>query len=666
VSFVHAFADEQGLDLDENLPVVRHDVVGALDGEKDTGWGVNGGQDVNAISAIFLPERPFGYREGTILEVTLRQESPYAQHTLGRFRLSVSANENLLPLDKIRLGDWYAAGPFDGETDSLMEESMAPEAWMHGATGLPGTNDAWEHRPGLVDGKINALDVGEGQAVYLYRSIESDGLRKFTLKWGHDDGMRMWLNGSLVYEGEGEGSVEINEDGEGVYLEPGTNKLLIKVVNMSGDGAFYFDSESDAFEVPLTTVLAAVDAPRTERTVGEQDILRDVFRRLVWDEGGALVRRIEILEEEQSDLEHQISTVMVMEEREEPRDTFILKRGRYDGIGERVEADSPASLPPIATKGRKTRLDLARAIVNPGHPLTARVTVNRLWQKFFGSALVKTTEDFGVQGDRPSHPGLLDWLAREFADGGWDIKDFQKGLVMSATYRQSSQVSPEKVARDPENRLLGRGPRARLQAETLRDTALSVSGLLIADIGGPSVYPYQAPNLWDELVEGELRYEKADDESQYRRGLYIYRKRSIPAPNMAAFDAPTREYCVVRREQTNTPLQALVLMNNPIYVEASRALAERAMKGAGPRPSDRIAYAFRLATGRRPSGKEVSILQELFVEQKARFGADGEAVEALLSVGDFTHDPALPRDELAAYALVASMILNLDESITKG
>jgi hypothetical protein len=298
--------------------------------------------------------------------------------------------------------------------------------------------------------------------------------------------------------------------------------------------------------------------------------------------------------------------------------------------------------------------------------LTARVTVNRFWQQFFGTGLVKTAEDFGVQGERPTHPELLDWLATEFVQSGWDVKHIQRLIATSATYRQSSKANPELLASDPENRLLARGSRFRVDGEVVRDTALAVSGLLVQERGGRSVKPYEPSGLWEAVsFNNSQKYVQDHGDANYRRSLYTHWKRQSPPPNMLLFDAPTREYCVVRRPRTNTPLQALVLLNDPQFVEASRALAQRILLEGGPTDESRIAYAFRLATARLPDAGETDVLKSLLSEQLGEFQRDPAAASELLTVGSFQHDPALDAAELAAWTTVATVILNLDETVTK-
>jgi hypothetical protein len=296
--------------------------------------------------------------------------------------------------------------------------------------------------------------------------------------------------------------------------------------------------------------------------------------------------------------------------------------------------------------------------------------VNRFWQQFFGQGLVKTADNFGMQGEFPSHPELLDWLAREFVGSGWNVKALLKRIVLSSTYRQDSAASPESIARDPDNRLLARGPRFRLPAEIIRDQALQISGLLSNRLGGPSVYPYQPADLYKGIVVAAnypgTTYIESKGADLYRRSLYTFWKRTVPHPTMVVFDAPDREFCVVRRATTNTPLQALTLLNDPIFVEAARKLAERSIHEGGAAPDARLEFAFRLATGRAPDDEEKVILRRKLDEMLTAYQADPAGARLLVAVGASPSDPSIPIGELAAYTAVANMILNLDEVITKG
>lgn len=367
------------------------------------------------------------------------------------------------------------------------------------------------------------------------------------------------------------------------------------------------------------------------------------------------------------DYEQKLPTTMVMKEIAQPRDAFVLVRGEYDKKGDKVSAGVPAALPPLPTGAPTNRLGLAQWLVAPENPLTARVWVNRTWEKFFGTGLVKTTENFGNQAEPPSHPELLDWLATEFIRLGWDMKALQKTLVLSAAYRQTSKVTPALMARDPENRLLARGPRFRLPAELIRDQALAASGLLVEKLGGPSVRPYMPEGVWDETSRyGDLRGYKHDTgDGLYRRTLYTVWKRTAAPPTMLLFDSPTREFCTVKRGRTNTPLQALALLNEVTYVEAARALAQRMLTEGGATASDRIAHGFRRVLGRAPEKADLAVLATGLEKRLNKYRADPDAAKALLAQGEFKPEAKLDPAELAAYTVTANVLLNLDEAITR-
>lgn len=357
-------------------------------------------------------------------------------------------------------------------------------------------------------------------------------------------------------------------------------------------------------------------------------------------------------------------TTMVMQERPAPRETHVLIRGQYDRPGARVGPGVPGSLPPLPADAPPNRLGLARWLVSPENPLTARVAVNGYWTMLFGTGLVKTAEDFGVQGEWPSHPDLLDWLAVEFVATGWDVKATLRTIVTSATYRQSSKASPGLLERDPENRLLARGPRFRLPAEMIRDQALLAGGLLVEKVGGASVRPYQPDGLWRELAEIK-EYEQSRGPDLYRRSLYTFWKRTVAPPFLANFDEASRDRCVVSPSRTNTPLQALNLLNDVTFVEAARGLAQRVLLAEDLTAPDRLALAFRTATCRPPTVREQGILAANLHDHLDHYRSDPAAAKALVEQGDSPRDPSLDPSELAAYTAVCSLILNLDETLTK-
>ncbi|MAI74483.1 MAG: hypothetical protein CMM01_26800 [Rhodopirellula sp.] len=369
-----------------------------------------------------------------------------------------------------------------------------------------------------------------------------------------------------------------------------------------------------------------------------------------------------------ADVEKSIPSTLVMEDRTEPRQAHVLERGQYTEKRDAVSSAVPQWIAPLPEGAPNNRLGLASWLVSPENPLTARVTVNRFWLQHFGMGLVKTAEDFGIQGEQPSHPELLDWLALQFVQSGWNIKEFHKLIMMSATYQQSSNVTPQQLQKDPDNRLLSRGPRYRLDAEVIRDNALATSGLLVRDVGGKSVRPYQPSGLWKAVGFGGSNtsvFAQDKGEKLYRRSMYTFWKRTSPPPSMSTFDAPDRETCQVRRARTNTPLQSLVLMNDVQFVEAARKLAERVLLEGGSTPPEQFAFAFRTTTSRFPESYERDSLMQLYKEYFQEFQSTPENAEKLLSTGESARDSKLPAADLAAWTMICHLLLNLSETVTQ-
>ena len=432
----------------------------------------------------------------------------------------------------------------------------------------------------------------------------------------------------------------------------------------------------------LKEVLAVAPNDRNET---QRSLLRQYYLARIDRESQALKAELSELPKRQAEIDKAIPVTMVMQESTPRRPTYMLRRGQYDQRGDEVKAGVPSVLRllPQSSPGElggvrprtvspkaegttdATRLDLTRWLISPEHPLTARVAVNRWWELLFGTGLVETAEDFGVQGALPSHPELLDWLATELVRTGWDQRALLKLIVTSATYRQASRVTPQLLERDPRNRLLTRGPRYRLSAESVRDNALAVSGLLRERLGGASVKPYQPEGLWEDVsVERREKYVIDPGDGLYRRSMYTFWKRTCPPPGMTTFDAPDREFCLIRRARTNTPLQALVLLNDPTYVEAARKLAERVL-AESKSDADRLSLACELVLSRRPTTVERDVLTTLLQNAKQQFARDKGAAEKLLTVGRSTVTTGQNSEELAAWTTITSMLLNLDEAISK-
>jgi len=443
--------------------------------------------------------------------------------------------------------------------------------------------------------------------------------------------------------------------GAGKELMPG----LIEVLVLTGT--------DDGTELPAE-VVAALALPESART--------PETAALLWAHCAQTAAELRATRVALANAEERLAALtqpfptMVMAVAAKPRDTYILNRGDYAQPTEIVTAGTPDFLPPLPEGAPADRLGLAQWITMKQNPLTARVAVNRVWRLFFGAGIVDTPADFGAQGEWPSHPELLDWLAVDFVEHGWDVKRLVTRIVTSATYRQSSRATAAALERDPANRLLARGPRFRLPAEFVRDAALATGGLLVPQVGGPSVNPYMPFDLWREVSHygsspaTAQTFVQDHGDKLYRRSLYTYWKRTAPPPNMAAFDAPNREVCTVARGQTNTPLQALVLLNDPQWTEAARAFAERMLAQPG-NDAARLRWAFAEGLSRAPDDRELAVLTQTLTRERARYVQDESAARALLSVGESPRNPQLAPSEHAAWAQVASLVFNLSEAITR-
>jgi hypothetical protein len=642
----------------------------ALDDDVDSGWRPekwNGSQ-----SAVFVLENVVDIPQEAEGRVRLQFAASGEVTGLGQPRVSaVSGHLAARRLHPPKPPTWHVLGPFKSPgVEAGLDKEYDPERTIDLTKRYPGVREEikWEEKSDIEDGKpyllVNELHGVHG-VYYLHRVYELDKPGRAELTLRADDVFKIWVNGELLGERRqkeklGEGPLRLN-----VGLEKGTNNVLVKVVNLQGACRFTFNQEVPEMAQPETEI-AALFLLGPDLSGDDKAKLRSFYRRARSPEWKTLSDQVALYREENDAIEQAIVTTLVAKERSEMRETFLLTRGEYDKPAEKVAPGVPAILPELPEDAPTNRLGFAQWLLDPAHPLTARVTVNRYWQQFFGTGLVKTAEDFGVQGERPSHPELLDWLATEYVRSGWDTKHLLRLIVTSATYRQSSKATPELLASDPENRLLARGPRFRVDGEVVRDTALAVSGLLVDELGGRSVKPYEPPGLWEAVsFNNSQKYVQDLGEANYRRSLYTHWKRQSPPPNMLLFDAPTREYCVVRRPRTNTPLQALALLNDPQFVEASRAFAQRILLEGGDTVESRVAYAFRLATARLPDENETGALKRLLSEQLGEFERDRTAVESLLAVGQFEADPALDQVELAAWTTIATVILNLDETVTK-
>ena len=529
----------------------------------------------------------------------------------------------------------------------------------------------------LVDGKLQLrIDTASISDRVRVETVASVPLNEWTHVAAAYDGSRLARGMTLYINGEAqELHVLIDESLNNTRAAkdtplrvghgPGEKDRFVGLI----DDVRIYDRPLSAEQVGVVSVADSLreiaHVPDAERTASQAQKLRWAFLskfapariKDLWNE-------LALLRLERETLLDRFPTVMVMDEREDVRPTHVLYRGSFDAPREQVRPGLPAVLPPGPPGIENDRLRLARWLTDPTHPLTSRVTVNRFWQMLFGRGIVSTVEDFGSQGAEPTHPKLLDWLAVEFIENGWNIKQLLKTIVMSATYRQSSRATPALLERDPENLLLARAPRVRLPAEAIRDQALAVSGLLHEGLGGPSVKPYQPAGLWKELSNWGA-YENDHGDELYRRSLYTFWKRTLGPPSMLAFDSAARETCVVREVRTNTPIQALNLMNDVTYAEAARLLAERMIREGGDSDGERLMFGFRLATARPPEPKEKDILMTGLRRFQSRYQSAPADAEAFLDHGEHPRDASIDAPELAAYTAIASLILNLDETVTK-
>ena len=510
---------------------------------------------------------------------------------------------------------------------------------------------------------MNELPViaDRSSVVVLHQSITAPSAQKATLLIGTDDGCVVYLNGKEV--GTEKGPRELNPLASEYELDfkEGANDLYIKVVNHSGPSSLTYAFRSPAIDVP-SKLIKLVSIPAQDRSDDVKAALQKYYRKVycLHPDWLAIISQEKGTRKAKEKLEGEVATTLVWKELAQPRQAHVLKRGQYDQPGEAVERGTPPFLPSFPADAPRDRLGLAKWLTSPDHPLTARVAVNRFWQQLFGVGLVRTSEDYGSQGEPPSHPELLDWLAVDFRENGWDIKRLIRMLVTSDAYCRSAEVTDDMKRIDPLNRLLARGPRYRLDAEVLRDQALFLSGLLVDRQGGPSVKPPQPDGLWAAVGysgSNTVRFTPDSGDKVYRRSVYTFWKRTSPPPQMATFDAPSRESCTARRERTNTPLQALLLMNEEQYVEAARGLAKRALAVEKiSTPEQRIEWLFQTVTARLPDDRERRELLSLLEDTSAYYSQDPTLATELVGTSDAYE---------AAWTIVASTILNLDEVISK-
>ena len=660
IRFVAGFASHE-------QPNGDYDLRNALVGE-GAGWALEGHGPQGGRTALLVADAPFGFEGGTDVEVTVACESRFPEHIPGRTRVALArASDDVAEGLPVTRTAWWLAGGFqEKDFQTAWSKLHGPEAIRRldvaqkfGKTGFSQRSDA-EQGPVALR--------GERSAFYFATELHVPTARAVPISLGSDDAIQVFLDGEQIHANEARRAVAPDQERLTLDLDAGAHVLVVKVVNDGGPGGFYgridvAEGGPDPLD-PLAFIPRGVREPAADAALMRSFGSRSPTYRAL-DEARAAA------EAEVTRLEGERVPVLVMSELAEPVQHHVLTRGQYDApdLGRPVQRRPPTALGGAFPEGAPhDRLGFAQWLTAPDNPLTARVHVNRLWAMLFGTGLCSTQENFGQQAEWPSHPELLDWLARTFIQTGFDQKALLRRIMTSAVYRQQAQATPEALTTDPANRLLSHFPRRRLAAEFVRDVALAAGGLLDERIGGPSVRPYQPEGLWREVSIGgssNTQVFKADAGSDlYRRSLYTFWKRTSPSPQMSTFDAPTREFCVVDRATTNTPLQALVLWNDVQFVEAARALATRVLREAGDTGS-RIDLLFRLCTARRPGQRERQVLTGMLDDFLERYRGAPDDAKALVMQGESPAAEDLDAVELAAWTMLGSTVLSLDETLVR-
>jgi len=602
----------------------------------------------------------------TLPEPVVRAATPDQEAELAEMDRSLQALRDAVPApDAIRFFEAHKPVVPEGrdwQVSPVYVRSSFEEAFDRAEAAEPGQG-------GDVSWKPLALEVGrdipsvvgkDGASVYVRGTVRLQTARPITFGVSSDDGVKVWLNGKLIHSnkvtrGVGQGIDRVTGD-----FRAGDNELVLKIVNGAGPDGLnlrLFDRNDKRIE-------DAVAAYRKTPEPAALAELRAVFLELGPATTGATRYRKTLAN--RSELLASIPMSLIAQELPTPRETFILQRGQYDQRGDRVERGTPSAIGSLRANARLDRLGLAEWLTSPSNPLTARVFANRVWQQHFGVGVVKTAEDFGTQGEWPLNQPLLDYLAFAFRRHDWSVKKLNRLIVTSATFRQSSRITPSKLAQDPENRLNSRGPRYRLDAEVIRDKALFASGLLVEKLGGRGFKPYQPDGIWENASDPASAthfYVRDRGDVIYRRSLYLFWKRTAPPPAMLNLDAPLRDTCVVRRSTTNTPLQALTTQNETAYLEAARVMAQRLLTASGT-DRDRLRRAFDLTLGRLPRPNEVTVLLKALARYRETYRADPADAKRMLDIGDAPQAKNLSTTEHAAWMIVCSTLMNTDEFLT--
>jgi hypothetical protein len=651
-------------------------VKNAIDGsiDVDRGWAVAGHENEGGRTAWFRLKSPLvvSQEQPTSLRVVLHYQSKYAEHLLRDVRLTMSDSDRTVdPSQQVRVGDVHVVGPLriDDVNSAFGHEFAAEKADKFDPDAIITSGERqyrWQHRGDVLPVLTQSLPALSDQASVslLHQSLHSPHEQTIGLQIGSDAGYVVYFNGKEIVQTRASGKFDPLINTHELKFRSGENHLVIKQIQQVGRSQLSFAFASAVVELP-ERLISQVASLATDASIGDGRALQRFYRTVYCDAPQWLaiqdLRRG--LLKMQTDINKEIPTTLVWKETAEPRQARLLQRGQYDAPGEAVPRAVPSFLPPLPGAEANDsklpdRLLLAKWLIADNHPLTARVAVNRFWQQVFGTGIVKTSEDFGSQGTPPSHPELLDMLAIDFRESGWDIKAFMKRLVMTDAYQRDAKASETMLRLDPNNRLLARGPRFRLDAEVLRDQMLCVSGLLVNQVGGPSVKPPQPAGLWEAVgyTDSDTAVFVADEGDKiYRRSVYTFWKRTSSPAVMSIFDAPSRESCTARRERTNTPLQALLMLNEPQTLEASRRLATETIANQTS-PEPKIQSLFERVVLRSPEDKEQQALTSLLTDLTQFYSNEPDQASALVGSTDA---------DLAAWTVVANTLLNLDEVVSK-
>jgi hypothetical protein len=559
-----------------------------------------------------------------------------------------------------KFSPWYQIGPFTADNFDQLHAKEFVAASVSNYDQPVGELKWTENN--LADGKVHALPLGNLAATYLHRRVNLEKATNLTLSLGSDDSITVWVNGEKVHDNKVSRAPAADQDKVKVELRAGENDLLVKVCNNQSGAGFFFNVGSS--DLP-SNIASIIETDPESRTVPQKNELAAYYRTvtpLLQPQREKLAQKEA---EKKSFVDSRPRTMMTRTGK--PREVRLLNRGDWlDESGPVVQPAIPEFMGKLETTGnRLNRLDLARWIIDRNNPLTARTLVNRFWKLFYGQGLATPLDDLGRQGSVPTHPELLDWLSVEFMDHDWDMKHIIRLMLMSDTYRQATDVSDELKRVDPYNQLYARQVRFRLDAEFVRDNALAVSGLLVRDIGGRSVHPYQPAGYWSHMNFPARKWPSDQGENLHRRGLYTWWQRMFLHPAMVAFDAPSREECTVERPRSNIPQQALVLLNDPTFVEAAHGLAERTLQSAEPETAKRIDWIWKEVLSRLPEKTEAEVLTKVYERHRTQYEADPESAKQLLNVGTLPVNESLDTVELAAWTSVARVVLNLNETITR-